>query len=204
MHRQIAIEVERLRARAFWYHPWRKVFLQIPHREHKTPAGYGMLGTRQMPMFRMISMLLACGIGVFLGYFLSSHSDHSRRSPIPADLCFVSQNLNLFDNRQFLSSAVIAVSMHGEVLVGPQCLESGVPFTSTLTPGEERNALDTELESGGVGVVVPITFVGVAHIPSRAEYLYDSMRYKLGIKDAFRKPVTIVRLIAVGKASHKL
>lgn len=143
-------------------------------------------------------MLAACGIGVFLGYFLSSHADHSQRSPISADFCFVSQNLELFDNHEFLSSALIVVSEHGEVLVDSRCVQSGVPFTSTLAPGTERKTLDAELASH-IGVQVPITFVGLVHLPSRITYAYDSVRYRFGIKNAFRKPVSIVRLVSVGK-----
>lgn len=156
-------------------------------------------------MIRFVSLLAACGIGVFLGFLWGSPAANSRNPAVAVGWCFVSQNLDLFNNRPFLSTATIVVDIHGEYIVSSQCPQSASPFNSALKSGTERDMLDDELDSGlgnSVYVAVPITFVGVAHVPSRIEYAYDSLRYWFGDKHAYGRQVTIVRLISVGKASH--
>jgi hypothetical protein len=151
---------------------------------------------------RGIAASVAFAVGICAGLFLGSPSRKSQSPVIRTDFCFVLRNTDLFNDRPFLTTALIAVDIHGESLGSADCPEGGLPFSSTLDHRDSTvGTLDAEIASLSFGGEVPVTFVGTVRIPSRIESAYKSLKYRLGIKGVYyRESVVITRIISSGKA----
>jgi hypothetical protein len=115
--------------------------------------------------------------------------------PIKTDFCFLSNHLDLFAGRRVMTTARIAVDVHGTSLEDPACPNGALPFASKLEVGKQDSLNETLAHVANRGEI-PVTFVGAIHCPSAWERAYDSMRHRLGMKGQLPEPVTLVELIS--------
>ncbi len=145
-------------------------------------------------MRRLPEILLIFLSGLLIGALAQAPEASDRPVPIKTDFCFLSHHLDLFAGRQVMTTARIAVDVHGASLEDPACPNAALPFASKLESGKQDSLKEKLAHVPNPGEV-PVTFVGAIHYPSAWEKAYDSTRHRLGIKEQAPKPVTMVELI---------
>jgi hypothetical protein len=146
-------------------------------------------------MRRLPEILLIFLSGLLIGALAEAPEASDRPVPIKTDFCFLSNHLDLFAGRRVMTTARIAVDVHGTSLEDPACPNVALPFASKLEVGKQ-DSLNEKLAHVSNPGEIPVTFVGAIHCPSAWEKAYDSMRHRLGMKGQLPKPVTLVELIS--------
>jgi hypothetical protein len=146
-------------------------------------------------MRRLPEILLIFLSGLLIGALATAPEASDRPVTIKTDFCFLSNHLDLFAGRRVMTTARIAVDVHGTSLEDPACPNAALPFAAKLEVGKQ-DSLKQKLAHVSNSGEVPVTFVGAVYCPSAWKKAYDFTRHRLGMKEQLPKPVTVVELIS--------
>jgi hypothetical protein len=158
-----------------------------------------------MPMKSKILLLIVFASGLFIGAFVFGHQKQPSKTPIETSFCFLQHNLELFAERQFLTSAHMWFDLHGGALLDPACSKGVLTYKPAPDLGNLQREFAGEVSSElarHTYVDIPITFIGKLNSPSRLESAFFWMESRIGKKVKRKPDVTITRIISFEKPAR--
>jgi hypothetical protein len=154
-------------------------------------------------MMRTLKFLLLFAGGFVVGAFLFGRQNRSNTTPIETSYCFLAHNIDLFADRQIVTSAQIWIGMHGMALVDdPGCSDGALGFTASTDIGGKVDELNAKIRTVKILGKLPVTFIGTPHVPSRIENAYRWARYHVGLSVGPAPVVIINKVVSVGEATN--
>jgi hypothetical protein len=154
-------------------------------------------------MMRTLQFLVLFAGGFVAGALLFGRQNRSSATPIDTSYCFLAHHIDLFSNRQILTSAQIWIGMHGMALVDDSgCSDGALSFTAARNISGNVDELNAKLRVLEPLHELPVTLVGTLHVGSRIENAYRWLRYHMGFSIRPEPEFIIDRVVSVGEATQ--